>query len=125
MGIPVLILGASGSGKSTSLENFSENEVLIFNVAGKPFPFQKKLQKINNATYRSIGKTLSVYQNTDETLNIQKYKKYVVDDSQYLLAFNLFDKAKEAGYGKFTDIAVRFYKMIRFLTLPCLKAWGS
>ncbi len=115
MGIPVLILGASGSGKSTSLENFSENEVLIFNVAGKPFPFQKKLQKINNATYESIARTLSIYINTDKELNIQKYKKYVVDDSQYLLAFNLFDKAKEAGYGKFTDIAVRFYKMIRFV----------
>lgn len=115
MGIPVLILGASGSGKSTSLENFSENEVLVFNVAGKPFPFQKKLERINNATYANIGKALNVYKDKDKTLNMQKYKKYVIDDSQYLLAFDLFDKAKEAGYGKFTDIAVRFYKMIRFV----------
>ena len=115
MGIPVLILGASGSGKSTSLENFSEGEVLVFNVAGKPFPFQKKLERINNATYANIGKALNAYKDTDKTLNMQKYKKYVIDDSQYLLAFDLFDKAKEAGYGKFTDIAVRFYNMIRFV----------
>lgn len=58
MGIPVLILGASGSGKSTSLQYFSQQEVMVFNVAGKPFPFQKKLDKINNATYREIGKEL-------------------------------------------------------------------
>ena len=118
MGIPVLILGASGSGKSTSLENFSENEVLVFNVAGKPFPFQKRLNRINNATYASIGKNLSKsIKNNNNSNNESKqiYKKYVIDDSQYLLAFDLFDKAKETGYGKFTDIAVRFYKMIRFV----------
>ena len=105
MGIPVLILGASGSGKSTSLENFSENEVLVFNVAGKPFPFRKMLKVINNAGYDNIGKILKK----------KEFEKYEIDDSQYLLAFDLFDRAKETGYGKFTDIAVRFYKMIRFV----------
>ncbi len=105
MGIPVLILGASGSGKSTSLQYFSQQEVMVFNVAGKPFPFQKKLDKINNATYREIGKELEQ----------KRYKKYVVEDSQYLLAFDLFNRAKETGYGKFTDIAVRFYNMIQYV----------
>lgn len=105
MGIPVLILGASGSGKSTSLQYFSQQEVMVFNVAGKPFPFQKKLDKINNATYREIGKELEQ----------KRYKKYVVEDSQYLLAFDLFNRAKETGYGKFTDRAVRFYNMIQYV----------
>ena len=105
MGIPVLILGASGSGKSTSLQYFSQQEVMVFNVAGKPFPFQKKLDKINNATYREIGKELEQ----------KRYKKYVVEDSQYLVAFDLFNRAKETGYGKFTDIAVRFYNMIQYV----------
>ena len=105
MGIPVLILGASGSGKSTSLQYFSQQEVMVFYVAGKPFPLQKKLDKINNATYREIGKELEQ----------KRYKKYVVEDSQYLLAFDLFNRAKETGYGKFTDIAVRFYNMIQYV----------
>ena len=39
MGIPVLILGESGSGKSASLRNFSPEEIGIFNVAGKPLPW--------------------------------------------------------------------------------------
>ena len=43
MGVPVLILGESGSGKSASLRNFAPEEVSIFNVAGKPLPFRKKL----------------------------------------------------------------------------------
>lgn len=105
MGVPVLIIGASGSGKSTSLRNFSENEVTIFNVANKMMPFRKKLHVINNADYAAIGKELS-----------KKDKKiYVIDDSQYLLAFEMFDRAKETGYGKFTDIALRFRNMLDFI----------
>ncbi|MFV0527735.1 MAG: hypothetical protein ACK5MN_03295 [Lachnospiraceae bacterium] len=105
MGIPVLILGASGSGKSTSMRNFSEDEVGIFNVAGKPLPFRKKLPKKNNATYSDIRKGLEN----------PKLKKYVIDDSQYLLAFAMFDKAKDTGYGKFTDMALDFRNLIDFV----------
>lgn len=105
MGIPVLILGESGSGKSTSLRNFEPGEVLVFNVANKPLPFRKKLDSIPNATYASIGKEMQK----------KEYKTYVVDDSQYLLAFEMFDRAKDAGYGKFTDIALRFRNMLDFV----------
>lgn len=45
MGIPVLILGESGTGKSASMRNFSSNEIGIFNVANKPLPFRKKMEK--------------------------------------------------------------------------------
>lgn len=41
MGIPVLIIGESGSGKSTSLRNFEPGEIGIFNVASKPLRFAK------------------------------------------------------------------------------------
>lgn len=105
MGIPVLILGASGSGKSTSLRNFESDEVGIFNVAGKPLPFRKKIPKVDNATYSIIQKGLSN----------PKLKKYVIDDSQYLLSFAMFDKAKDTGYGKFTDMAVDFRNLIDFV----------
>ena len=43
MGIPVLILGDSGSGKSTAMRNFFPDEIGIFNVAGKPLPFRGAL----------------------------------------------------------------------------------
>lgn len=103
MGIPVLVLGASGSGKSTSLRNFDPNEIGIFNVASKPLPFKKKMNVANHATYSMIIKVLSEAQ----------LKKYAIDDSQYLMAFASFDKAKETGYGKFTDMALDFYRLVR------------
>lgn len=105
MGVGVLVLGASGSGKSTSMRNFKKGEVLVLNVAGKRLPFRGALDMINNATYEKIGKALMA----------QQYKTYVVDDSQYLLAFDMFDRAKETGYGKFTDLAVRFKNMLTYV----------
>lgn len=105
MGIPVLILGESGSGKTASLRNFEPEEVGIFNVASKPLPFRKKLKTANKATYAMITKAL-----TKPSL-----KTYVIDDSQYLLAFEFFDRAKEVGYQKFTDIALSFRNLIQFV----------
>lgn len=105
MGIPVMILGASGSGKSTSLRNFEPDEVGIFNVAGKPLPFRKHLPKVDNANYSTIMKVLSN----------PKLKKYVIDDSQYLMAFESFEHAQETGYGKFTNMAVNFKNLISFV----------
>jgi hypothetical protein len=105
MGVPVLVLGTSGSGKSTSMRNFDEKEIGIFNVAGKPLPFRKKLPKLDNASYAAIIKGLTS----------PKLKVYVIDDSQYLMAFESFDHAKETGYGKFTNMALNFRNLIDFI----------
>lgn len=105
MGIPVLILGESGSGKSASMRNFDPAEVGIFNVASKPLPFRKALKAVNGASYQTIIKALSK----------PTMKTYVIDDSQYLLAFEFFDRAKENGYNKFTDIALNFRNLIHFI----------
>lgn len=53
-----MILGESGSGKSTSLRNFDTGEVGIFNVASKPLPFRKKLSTFNTKDYNAIKATL-------------------------------------------------------------------
>lgn len=105
MGIPVLILGESGSGKSTSLRNFEPSEISIFNVAGKPLPFRKKLPK---ATISDYGKIMAGMQKSDK-------KSFAIDDSQYLLCFEMFSHAKETGYQKFTDMALNFYTLIKFV----------
>lgn len=105
IGIPVLILGESGSGKSASCRNFENKDVGILNVASKPLPFRKKLPVINNANYNTIASALR---------NPSK-KSYVIDDSQYLMAFELFDKASVKGYDKFTELAVNFANLIKFI----------
>lgn len=103
MGIPVLILGESGSGKSCSLRNFDPENIGIFNVASKPLPFRKKMRMLNDAKYQDIMAIL--VQN--------KSKCYIIDDAQYLMAFSLFDRVNEIGYKKFTDVAVDFYNLVQ------------
>lgn len=105
MGIPVLLLGETGSGKTYSIKNFDVDEVGIFSVEKNRMPFKKKFKVAKNATYGLINKVLSNPQ----------MKKYVIDDSQYLLVNELFDKAKDTGYGKFTDMALNFRNLIHFV----------
>lgn len=105
MGVAVLVMGASGSGKSTSLRNFDPSEVGIFNVAGKPLPFRKKLPKVDHADYKKIITALSK----------PKLKSYVIDDSSYLMTFQAFARAKESGYQKFTEMALDFYNLVKFI----------
>ena len=98
MGVGVLVLGHSGSGKSTSLRNFEPDEIGVFNVAGKPLPFRKHLPTADNSGYEQITSVLAQ----------AKQRAYVIDDANYLMAFDSFKKAKQTGYGKFTEIAVNF-----------------
>ncbi len=105
MGIPVLIMGESGSGKSASMRNFEADEIGVLNVASKPLPFRKKMKKVNDAGYKTIYKALSK----------PTMKAYAIDDSQYLMAFEMFNRAKETGYNKFTDCAKQFYDLIQFV----------
>ncbi len=105
MGIPVLIMGESGSGKSASLRNFEPEDVSVFNVASKPMPFRKKLPTKSTANYNAIMHCIK---------NSQK-KSFVIDDSQFLMCFESFAKAKDSGYGKFTDMALNFYSLVQFV----------
>jgi hypothetical protein len=102
MGVSVLILGHSGTGKSTSLRNFDEGEIGIFNIAGKPLPFRKKLTKLDKALYNQIHGSLAK----------NAMRAYVIDDANYLMAFQNFRLAKQTGYGKFTDMAVNFEQLL-------------
>lgn len=113
MGTVVLVMGESGSGKSTSLRNFSADEVGIFNVAGKPLPFKSSMKPMNVTKYAQ-EKNYSRYDVIKSMALKTDKKSIVIDDSQYLLAFESFDRAKETGFGKFTDIAVNIEKLVRF-----------
>lgn len=103
MGIPVLVLGESGSGKTASLRNFEKDEIGIFNVASKPLPFRKRFNVINKAWYNTITQSLMRH----------SLKAYAIDDSQYLMCFDMFNRTKEKGYDKFTDMAMNFYNLIQ------------
>lgn len=103
MGIPVLILGESGSGKSASLRNFKPDEIGLINVNGKPLPFKNGLKSINTDNYAKIEKALQK----------AEVKTLVIDDSQYLMANEFMRTAKVTGFQKFTDIGLNFWNLIK------------
>lgn len=105
MGIPVMIMGPSGSGKSASMRNFKPSEVAVFNVAGKPLPFRGKLPSFVTSDYSKIIKALKK----------SSRKSYVIDDAQYLMGFEEMDSRK-TGYEKFNSIGFNFIGLVRFVS---------
>ena len=100
-------MGESGSGKSASLRNFKKEDVGILNVASKPLPFRNTngLVTVNKATYSMIRGAVT----SPNRLS------YVIDDAQYLMAFESFDKANITGYTKFTEMAKNYEEMLRVI----------
>ncbi len=107
MGEAVLILGHSGSGKSTSLRNFNKDELGVLNVANKRLPFKNDF----NLAYKANNKDM--YDLIHKVFKNNKLNTYVIDDSQYLMAFENFNRATEPGYKKFTEMAQSFYRVIQ------------
>lgn len=106
MAIPVLILGESGSGKSTSLRNFDPDKVSVINVAGKPLPFK-------SAGFKTV-KT-DKYPTITGLLKKTASKIIVVDDSQFLLVNEFMRSVNEKGYDKFNTLASNFWNLIQFV----------
>lgn len=102
MGVPVLILGKSSAGKTYAIKGLKPSEVGIFSVEKGRLPFKGDYKVKTRATYRDIS---SIFKDP-------KLKSYVIDDSQYLMVNTLFDRAKEVGYQKYTDLALDFRNLI-------------
>ena len=105
MGIPVMILGESGTGKSTSLRNFQSDEVGVINVSGKRLPFKTDIK-----TYVSDD-----YLKVESAVKNAKCNTIVIDDSQYLMANEFMRTAKQNGYQKFTNLALNFWTLIQMI----------
>lgn len=120
MAIPVFCIGRSGSGKTYSIKNFKADEVGVISVEKGRLPFKTDIKTVR------IPKDFSTA-NTSAQLNAAKYswiqliiskskaKSIIIDDSQYLLVNELFDRSKEKGYDKFTDIAVNFRNLVHYV----------
>ena len=103
MGIPVMILGESGTGNRASLRNFSQDEIGVINVCGKPLPFRNQIKDLKTDNYMAIEKALKA----------SSKKAAVIDDCQYLMANEYMRQAKVTGYQKFTDIAQNFWTLVQ------------
>lgn len=110
MGMPILILGESGTGKTTSLRNFKEGEVALVNVTGKALPFRGNFESIKSTT--DADKILKFMKET-------KAKRIVIDDCQYIMSFQYMRRIKENGWDKFNELQSDFFNIIDAVpTLP-------
>lgn len=115
----VLVIGESGHGKSTSIRTLDHKSTFLINVANKllPFPNSYNLYKpFNRETNEG-----NLYVSTDATkiCNLLKYltklehiKNIVIDDFQYIMAYEFIKRAKERGYDKFTEIGQNAFSII-------------
>ena len=112
MGIPVMLIGKSGSGKSTSLRNFDEKELYLIKALSKPLPFKKKFEStFETDDYASILKAL---------VKTQK-KAIVIDDAGYLITNHFMKNHSSAGTGNgvfslYNEIGDRFWGLVNYVT---------
>lgn len=121
MAIPVLIIGRSGSGKTYSLKGFNDfsDSIGVISVEKARLPFKSGIKVARIPKYEDSPNIQTAaqisqarYSFVERAIKSAKCKTIVIDDSQYLLADEFFDRAKENGYQKFTDIALNFRNLI-------------
>ena len=100
--VPVLLIGKSGSGKSTSLRNFKGDEVAVVNVLGKPLPFKSDIKAPKCDDYATILKAIA---STPK-------KTIVIDDAGYLITNEFMKNSSIKGYDKFNNMANNFWNLI-------------
>ena len=111
----IILLGKSGTGKSTSIKGLNPKETVIINTLKKRLPF-----KGSNTMYNKENKNLF---NVDDYTTVIQYlqsindkalhvKNIVLDDAIYILRKEYFKRAKESGYTKYTELAAHFQQII-------------
>lgn len=119
-----MIIGESGSGKSSSIRNLNHDETVIINVLDKPLPFKNFSKKYIST--ETAEKKVNYFA-SDETSKIRSairkinneradIKNLIIDDFQYIMANQFMRKAMEKGYDKFTEIGQNAWNIIRDLT---------
>lgn len=112
----IIILGPSGTGKSTSIKGLNPKETVVFNTLKKRLPF-----KGSGSLYNVDSKNLFEISDYDKVIsyleginkNAPHVKNIVLDDSIFIMRKEYFDRAKEAGFNKFTELAIHFQKIIK------------
>ena len=100
--VPVLLIGQSGSGKSTSLRNFKGDEVAVVNVLGKPLPFKSDIKAGKCDDYATILKAIA---KTEK-------KTIVIDDANYLITNEFMNKTSVKGFDKYNEMGNNFFNLI-------------
>jgi hypothetical protein len=109
----VLVIGQSGSGKSTSLRNLDPTSTFIINILDKPLPFRgfkknyKAVTKENPAgnyfsasDWSHVVRCIEMVDKTRPDITT-----LIIDDWQYILAYEFMRRMSEKGFDKFSELA--------------------
>ena len=122
----IAIVGKSGSGKSTSygsipelgIKGLNPKTTVLINVGGKDLPF-RGWTKVYSGHPKDGGNYIETsdadviaksIKNISD--NMKNVTDIVIDDSQFIMAFEFMRRAKETGYAKFGDIGVNMSKVL-------------
>jgi energy-coupling factor transporter ATP-binding protein EcfA2 len=110
------IVGSTGTGKSTAIKHLNPEETYIINVAKKELPFKgsEKLYNAENKNYKEI-------EDANEISRLLKtisekaphIKNIIIEDSNYIMGFNMVAKATETGFTKFSLMAKDMVDLFR------------
>jgi hypothetical protein len=110
------IVGATGTGKSTSIKHLDSKETYIINVAKKELPF-KGSEKLYNAENRNYKEVDDANEITRLLRTISEkaphIKNIIIEDSNYIMGFNIVSKAAEKGFEKFSLMARDMVELMR------------
>lgn len=110
------IVGATGTGKSTSIKHLNPKETYIINTAKKELPF-KGADKLYNAESKNYKEVDEITEITRLLNNISEkaphIKNVIIEDSNYMMSFRMADKANEVGFQKFTVMAKDMIDLFR------------
>lgn len=117
MGIATVIMGNSGAGKSTSLRNLNPEDCLLIQTVAKPLPFPNakewkpfdKESKSGSVICTNKSKLICRYVRNIKAIN---RKTIIIDDAQYVMAFQMMQRASEKSYDKFVEIGVSMFEIL-------------
>ena len=119
MGQKMMIIGDSGSGKSTSTRNLDEKSTFYINVIGKPLPFKGWKAKYKALDEQKKGNLYATHK-ADAIVSVIKWvdknrpeiKTIIIDDAQYIMSFEFMERAKEKGFDKFVEIGRHMFDVL-------------
>lgn len=120
MGNKILVIGDSGSGKSTATRNLDPKTTFYINVIGKPLPFKGWKGKYTVCNSANPKGNLVATHNAEEIVELirgvsirrPEIKTIVVDDAQYIMSFEFMARAKERGFDKFVEIGKHMFDVL-------------
>ena len=111
----IMLLGKSGTGKSTSIKTLDPKETVVINVLGKRLPFKGSGNQYNqeNKNLFRVEEYTQMIQLLQACDKQQTIKNIILDDCIYIMRKEYFKRAKEAGYTKYTELAQHFQQIIQ------------